>query len=186
MPHKDPNARRIWRNAYQLKRRDKPEVKSAIASWRKKRRLISPEKYRQQCRDYYWKNRARMLARNVAYMLENKERVKVRRAKYRREHPESKRLSEFTRRARSKGVQVDTKKIREFVLAVRSKRRVKCYYGNHFTSGKEAHIDHIIALKNGGAHKVGNLCVSCPTCNMKKGINDLKDWNKEGQQILPM
>ena len=127
-----------------------------------------------------------MLVRNAAYMAANKEQVNARHARYRKEHPESKRLSEMTRRAKSRGATVELVKIKEFVLRVRSKKRVRCYYGNHFVSGRRAHIDHIVALKNGGRHAVGNLCASCPDCNLKKGTHSLSDWRKSGQQILPL
>lgn len=34
------------------------------------------------------------------------------------------------------------------------------------------HLDHVEPLSRGGLHTVANLCVSCPTCNLKKNAKD--------------
>lgn len=31
------------------------------------------------------------------------------------------------------------------------------------------HVDHVVALANGGSNTVGNLQVLCPGCNLRKG-----------------
>ena len=30
------------------------------------------------------------------------------------------------------------------------------------------HIDHVIPLQRGGRHSIGNLVISCPSCNSRK------------------
>src|SRR5438105_386170 len=32
-------------------------------------------------------------------------------------------------------------------------------------------VDHIVALQHGGASRLGNLALSCPSCNLHKGPN---------------
>ncbi len=34
------------------------------------------------------------------------------------------------------------------------------------------HVDHYTALTRGGAHEIGNLVISCPSCNRRKSAKD--------------
>jgi hypothetical protein len=40
------------------------------------------------------------------------------------------------------------------------------------------HIDHIKPLAKGGEHRVSNLCVSCPTCNIRKNAKLPEEWER--------
>lgn len=47
------------------------------------------------------------------------------------------------------------------------------------TKGKNKyHVDHIVALANGGTNYPNNLQLLCPTCNMSKGAKDFEEWKK--------
>ena len=47
------------------------------------------------------------------------------------------------------------------------------------TTGKNKyHVDHIVALANGGSNYPSNLQLLCPTCNMSKGAKDFEEWKK--------
>jgi 5-methylcytosine-specific restriction endonuclease McrA len=37
---------------------------------------------------------------------------------------------------------------------------------------KRFHVDHIQPLSKGGEHAVTNLCIACPTCNLRKSARD--------------
>lgn len=47
------------------------------------------------------------------------------------------------------------------------------------------HIEHIIAEKHGGETTEGNLCLSCPACNIYKGT-DLASIDWETELIAPL
>ena len=51
--------------------------------------------------------------------------------------------------------------------------QLKTQKGNCWWCGKECssdyHVDHRIPLSKGGKNTAGNMVISCPTCNFKKG-----------------
>ena len=61
----------------------------------------------------------------------------------------------------------------------RSKRFAVCFWCRKRTPISCCHSDHIIAINNGGAHSVENLCISCNNCNCRKGFKTVNDWNLE-------
>lgn len=48
------------------------------------------------------------------------------------------------------------------------KKTVTCTYCLEQLNGADAHMDHIIPLSKFGKHEMFNLCISCPTCNLRK------------------
>lgn len=38
------------------------------------------------------------------------------------------------------------------------------------------HIDHVVAIKNGGEHELYNLAIACPSCNHRKSAKDPLDF----------
>jgi 5-methylcytosine-specific restriction endonuclease McrA len=40
------------------------------------------------------------------------------------------------------------------------------------------HIDHVIPLARGGQHVTENLCIACPTCNVRKHAKLPEEWQR--------
>lgn len=89
---------------------------------------------------------------------------------------------EACRRRKSKLKKNDSAK--SFYDFVRSKERIRCYYCGEWTTGKEAHIDHVIAVSRDGNHASDNLCASCPSCNYKKNDKLPSQINWVSQGVL--
>jgi len=49
------------------------------------------------------------------------------------------------------------------------------YCGSKAIDGSELHVDHIVAIKNGGPDKASNLITACTRCNLEKGTQFLPD-----------
>lgn len=82
------------------------------------------------------------------------------------------------RRAMKKGAPIgDTKVILAWQESWKGKRRVRCYWCSKSFSPKDCHTDHVVALANGGKHEVGNLCLSCASCNLSKQARSVEVWN---------
>lgn len=85
--------------------------------------------------------------------------------KWHKEHPDP--LRGKRRRALIAQCKVDDT-AEAFYKFVRSKSRIHCYYCGRVINGKDAHIDHVIAVSKRGNHASDNLAASCQKCNLKK------------------
>jgi len=50
--------------------------------------------------------------------------------------------------------------------------------------GSDYHMEHVVALSNGGKNTTDNLAISCDTCNLQKGVKLIEDWNPEAWDYL--
>ena len=48
------------------------------------------------------------------------------------------------------------------------KQSSRCYWCCNILS--VYHVDHILPLSKGGTNTTENICIACPTCNLKKGV----------------
>lgn len=48
---------------------------------------------------------------------------------------------------------------------------------------EDLHRDHVIPVSKGGGNVLGNLVISCSTCNLSKGSKDLDEWYKEYERF---
>lgn len=134
--------------------------------------------YKSKSSPYY----AQIRARNKAYYKANKEkfypgarlwqsknRDKVRgyEQAWAKKNPHKRHAKSARRRARIAGAYQDGT-ADAFYKFVRSKKSIPCYYCGSGVAGKDAHIDHVIAVSKQGNHSSENLCASCPTCNLRK------------------
>ena len=46
------------------------------------------------------------------------------------------------------------------------------------------HVDHILPICKGGNNDIGNLAISCPSCNYSKGGKLLDEWDKYRPEII--
>lgn len=90
------------------------------------------------------------------------------------------------RRALKKAATVNLRAITSWMRRIRSKASAVCYYCEATIPTSQIHMDHIVALANGGAHSVENLCVSCNHCNASKGAKPVRAWIRMGQQLLEL
>lgn len=176
MAFKDPEVRRKWARNRRLKTPgiDSPRKRA----WEKR----NPSKLKAQKRRYYLKHRTRLLEKQKRYYAENTEACLIRMKDYAANNPEvikshkrkwylknttSNAAKEARRRLRLSVAKTDST-AEAFYLFVRSRDRIPCYYCGKNVSGKEAHIDHVIAISRSGNHASDNLCASCPDCNTRK------------------
>lgn len=40
------------------------------------------------------------------------------------------------------------------------------------------HVDHVMPLSRGGSHRIANLCISCPSCNLRKNAKLPEEFAK--------
>lgn len=163
------------------KKYDRNHRKEALIRMRKWRRN-NPERSKQENKKHY------NLKTKMAWANLNRCKINKAARDWRLRNPHKVAMFSSARRALKLHRTVNPKLIAEFIKTVRSKKSIKCYYCDRKVSGKRAHIDHVKALKGKelGNHEIGNLCASCPNCNLSKSNKTISDWSKYGQQILPI
>ncbi len=119
----------------------------------------------------YLRNRELILSRNKRWRDSNKARITAR---------------DMKRRALKKSASINLRQITEWIANIKQKRFATCYYCGTRTKTDNIHFDHIVALANGGAHSIENLCVSCEFCNLSKGSKPVRLWIQSGQQLLEL
>jgi 5-methylcytosine-specific restriction endonuclease McrA len=82
------------------------------------------------------------------------------------------------RRARERNATIgDCDVILKWEKSYRSNFAIRCYWCRDIFNGMDCHTDHIIPLSKHGPHEIGNLCVACSDCNLRKHAKTLEDWN---------
>ncbi len=149
------------------------------SKWRKENR----EHVQQYAKSYRQTNIERKKMLDRLWSQSNKHKVNANSRRYRENHPEkvaaikkeqAKRHPEVVknagmrRRARlaNNSVYVVTKK--DIVRIMRD----PCIY----CGAPSRHIDHVIPIAKGGAHKVGNLAPACQKCNQSKSSKFVSVW----------
>lgn len=132
------------------------------------------EKVNARSRKKYAENseaRAERLAYGKAYREANREKFTQWMAEWRAKNPEQarlhRRIAESKRRARKAGVSDGDDAIRAWV---QSAKKI-CYWCNT-KCADEYHVDHYQPLSKGGEHRISNLVIACPTCNLRKNAKD--------------
>lgn len=179
---KNKDSRSVQHKKWRLK--NLANRRKDMAEWRAK----NPERCRQLQREARQRRPEYYAAMRLKWRTENPEKWEQARKKsyrnYRLKNPDVARNGCQTHRARKKSRTIRPEKIKEFMSSVRSKAFINCYYCRKPVVGKKAHIDHVVALASGGSHEIGNLCASCPSCNMRKSDTPLSEWKPMGQLFM--
>lgn len=146
-----------------------------------RKRLGCVQCNRERAKAWYWNNKPQALARRSAYRAAHPEQYREYGAKFRSLFPERKKASstkwqennpikraasEQRRRARKR--QVGGQFTECDVVRLLIAQSGRCEWCNACLDEK-FHIDHIVPISRGGGNDAANICLSCPSCNIKKG-----------------
>lgn len=140
-----------------------------------------PEKRRAKGASWRLRNRDKANKLRAAWRLANLEKERAWKIRYRIEHPEQKRVTDAQRRARKRGALGKyTKADINSLLASQKRMCVACR-----KSIKDGyHVDHIVALINGGSNEKRNLQLLCPSCNIAKHAKHPIDFMQSRGYLL--
>lgn len=161
------NARSRARNADKIKARkraeylrdkDTPAYRARIAAYQAATRNAK----REYDRKYRATNKEKLAQLKSVWRAENAALLRVVRSSYK-----------ARRRATEKGGD-STKTIKEWMV---SQAKVCRWCEANCETG--FHIDHVMPLAKGGKHVIANLCIACPTCNIRKNARDPAEFAAE-------
>jgi 5-methylcytosine-specific restriction endonuclease McrA len=162
---KSPNGK-----AHAKRNREKyrDQIKIKKAAWQKKRK----DHLRKYLKDYHIKNAEKLRARTRAWYRDNKGRATAK--------------IQERRAILQRAPLGDLKLIADWMDQVRNNPFARCHWCGTKVPGSDVHFDHVIAISRGGSNSIGNLCASCPDCNMTKHNRLISDWICNGQTFLPL
>lgn len=130
---------------------------------------------------YYKANRAKVVAYKAERYRSNPEKERARTREWKLANPEKVRVMNRLRRAKklnAEGSHTESDIKRLFEL-----QRGKCA-GCRASIKSGYHVDHVIALANGGSNWPDNLQLLCPTCNAEKFIKHPVDFMQQKGFLL--
>lgn len=87
-----------------------------------------------------------------------------------RRNPEKRRIISFNYKAKRRAKERSGDSAYVVHAWAQSQKKV-CYWCDE-SCESSYHIDHFVPLARGGEHRVGNLVISCPPCNLRKNARD--------------
>lgn len=146
---------------YNEKHKEKKRLVSA--KWRKEH-MEEMRLYRQVNKEHY-----------RLYFIERRKDKEFRKrgnlycANYYKKHKEEFNAYSAMRRALKLAVTVgNLAEIKEIYRCAKEDPKVRCYLCGKLISIGHRHVDHIVPLSKGGAHRPSNLAVACDDCNLCK------------------
>lgn len=127
----------------------------------------NPEKASKK--EYYATNKETMRAKQAIYYVENRDQILISVAEYRLANPEK--ISALKRNRYALLKAADGTSSADDMARIRTAQRDKCGYCRTKLHGK-GHVDHIIAITNGGSNWPSNLQLLCAHCNLSKNAQD--------------
>ena len=165
--HKEEAASK--KKKYQEKHREK------IAISRKACREANKEKIKQQRAPYLLAHKDAKAEYDRVYSAARSKEIVRRVREWRKANPSARKAQKMKRRALKLGSAVEPLPS-NYEEGLYEAQHGLCYYcgGNLEETGY--HRDHMTPLTREGAHSLANLCLSCPTCNLKKGTKTAEEF----------
>lgn len=137
------------------------KVKESARRTRKKHR----DKANAQSLAYRWNNIDRLREYDREYSKKNRERKRADQARYRQADPDRYRAYVINYQSLKKngGEKITADDIRRLYQS----QDGRCFWCSVVVNNT-FHVDHVIPLSRGGLHCLGNLVVTCPSCNESK------------------
>jgi 5-methylcytosine-specific restriction endonuclease McrA len=158
-----------------------PVCKSCRAAHNRSFYLANSERIKARVSQWQKEHQEQRRQYNQEWSARNKEHRAEYNRRYAREHPEQ--MKEHQRRKRQK----NQEQARVYALNYLSRRRAnegrisladvreryqrqngQCNWCS-VDVGDKFHVDHVIPVSRGGSNLIGNIVITCPSCNMSKG-----------------
>ena len=147
--------------------KDPKKFDEAAASWAR----AHPEKRREWSLASYYRHRPKRLQGMRLYQATHKDTIRVQRREYEARNHEHLAALKREYKARKRGAQ--GKHTGNDIARIRKQQRDRCAMPDCRKPLKgKGHVDHRVALSNGGSNDPANLQLLCAKCNMSKKNKD--------------
>lgn len=151
----------------------------------KKERERYREKIKKDIAIYRIENSEKIAKTQAVYRDRNRDKRREESLKWSKENPEKMREAGRNRRAAQKNAKgTHTMKDIQDLFYLQKERCATCEKKIFFDVGNRFHVDHIVALVNGGSNDKRNLQLLCRSCNCRKGKKDPIDWERQNGKML--
>lgn len=164
MPHKDPEVRRAYGQAYN--KRYSQENRETINLKSKDYYYATPEKQKARKKAYRLAHLEEIREKNRLYHLANLDKSRANTRLYQKRHPDRICAKTKARRARKYNAPLNDLSHAQW-LEIQASQNHRCYYCGKRCKGKLTQ-DHITPLAKGGSHTLANVIGACQLCNSKK------------------
>lgn len=135
---------------------------------------------KQFSKKYYRENKDRISKAGLEYRKAHRMEARARTKEWIKNNPHKARahssLAKAKRKARILEICKNPMEVLSFYVECKTSRALFCFYCGKAIASKPMHMDHILALVNGGSHSVANLAPSCPDCNLTKNDLLVNEW----------
>ena len=152
-----------------------PEAQARQREFIKRWRVKNSGRQKELSRRWYENNRQKHRELARLWALNNQEKARDSHRKWKAANPEQVKADNAARNNRIRGV--GGKITAAQVMDLHEKQRGKCRACSK-RLGMKYHLDHIMPLVLGGEHRIENVQLLCPKCNMAKHAMHPDDWAK--------
>lgn len=175
------NSDRIKSRGVIYRKLNHDRVVANTAAWHK----ANPDKVKAHKYSYYDKNRKKIAAASAIWCAANPEKRKAAMAAWFAANPELRTIYNRNRRALKRFAEgTHTATDINLIFAHQRGLCANCHAKLFKTGPNKLHVDHIVALSNGGSNDKYNLQCLCPTCNLRKHAKDPIAWANENGRLL--
>lgn len=146
----------------------------------RQRAIANPGRTSKQSREWERRNPEKAKQAHKKWKLANQDKIRAAERRRYAENPVKSAIKSHGRRTRMADGGTFTT---DEVSAIRKMQKDKCAICRIPLRGN-GHIDHIIALANGGLNNRRNLQILCPSCNGKKSAKDPIDYMRSLGRLL--
>ncbi len=132
--------------------------------------------YRKLILNRYHENPEPTIARVNKWVLKNRDKVRTNHRNWSRKNPDK--ILANTRNQRSRRLAAPGRHTAQDIQEIYAQQKGRCIYCK-CNLKKKYHVDHIVALINGGSNDRSNLQITCKSCNHKKHAKDPIDFARE-------
>jgi len=128
--------------------------------------------------------RRRLISQSKSWGTKNKDKRRIIYRNWSLRNSKYLALKSSKRRALQRDAVINEKGLSHFLLFIKQRQTVVCYYCKRRIPATLIHLDHILPIVKGGGYSMCNLCISCPSCNQHKSDRTLDVWPETGQRLL--